>query len=139
MLRSFAGIDPARDVLKDPWARPTAGDDALQYLGELGSVADVEEAVLAELSRPDDRDGLWLGAIAVAQEERVEDAVDPLIDLVETEVVGSVRAHVAALGAIRDLGAVTRTVDLAHLEGIDHLEVQRELGEWRRIDERRRF
>jgi hypothetical protein len=37
---------------------------------------------------------------------------------------------VAALAALRRLGAPRPAVPLAHLEATDHLEVQRELGEW---------
>jgi HEAT repeat protein len=110
--------------------RPIAGDDALALVAELGRRADAERAVLAELARTDDRDGLWLGAIHLAARLEMEAAVPHLRRIASSPVVASVLPHVAALAALRALGRRGNGLDLSRLESLDHLEVQRELGEW---------
>ncbi len=124
------GIDAARATLDDPWARPTAGDEALALIGSVAGEEEAERVVLDELSRPDDRDGLFLGAIHLAFHLRSELAVPALLAIVNAPVHASVLQHVAALEALRSLGHPRSRIDLHHLEGVDHLDVQRELGEW---------
>jgi len=123
-------LDAARAVLADPSARPTAGDQALATIAAFGTAAELERVVVAELSRPDDRDGLFLGAIHLARLAGTKRAVPPLLALVNAPVVASAMAHVAALRTLRALGHPRTRIDLSHLEGVDHLDVQCEIGEW---------
>jgi HEAT repeat protein len=129
-LEERRGVAPARETLADPVMRPTAGDDALALLAALARPADAKRAVLAELARPEDRDGLWLGAIHLARQLEISAAIPSLVRIAESPVTASVMPHVAALEALRDLGCPRSKLDLARLERLDHLEVQRELGEW---------
>ena len=124
------GLAAARDTLADPAMRPTAGDDALALVAELGSRREAERTILAELARPQDRDGLHLGAIHMARHFEIEAAVPHLQRIVQSPVTASVLPHVGALAALRGLGRRGGGLDLSHLEALDHLEVQRELGEW---------
>jgi HEAT repeat protein len=129
-LEDVRGVAAARETLSDPELRPTAGDEAMALVVELARPAEAERTVVAELSRPDDRDGLWLGAIHLARQAEIEAAVPSLRRIAESPITSSVLTHVAALAALRELGRRTRSLDLSHLEVLDHLEVQRELGEW---------
>jgi HEAT repeat protein len=129
-LEDVRGVAPARETLADPELRPTAGDEAMALVVELARPAEAERMVVEELSRDDDRDGLWLGAIHLARHAEIEAAVPALRRIAEGPVTSSVLPHVAALAALRDLGRSARGLDLSHLEALDHLEVQRELGEW---------
>lgn len=124
------GLAAARATLADPAMRGTAGDEALALLCTLGTRAESRRAVLDELERPDDRDGLWLGAIQLARLLEIEEALPHLARIAEGEIVASVLPHVAALCALRELGAGRVRAALDRLEPLDHLEVQRELGEW---------
>ena len=124
------GLAPARETLADPAMRPTAGDDALALLVQLARPAEAERTVLAELARPDDRDGLWLGAIHLARRLEITSAVPHLRRIAEGPITSSVLAHVASLAALRELGKRPAGIALKHLESLDHLDVQRELGEW---------
>src|SRR5256885_7985501 len=56
------------------------------------------------LARPDDRDGLHLGAIHVARQLEIAAAVPHLVRIAEEPVIASVLPHVAALAALRGLG-----------------------------------
>lgn len=123
-------LDAAWAALADPFARATAGDHALAVLAAGGGTAAVEEAVLRELSHADDRDGLFLGAIHLARLAGVTRAVPSLLAIVNSPVVASVGPHVAALQSLRSLGHPRTRIDLRQLDGVDHLDVQRELGEW---------
>jgi HEAT repeat protein len=123
-------VEAAREVLADPVHRPVAGDDALEVLVALGRVDEAERALVDELSRPDDRDGLFLGAIDLVRQRRVDRAVPALLAIVNAPVVASTGPHVRALRALRELGHRRDRIDLSHLEGLDHLEVQAELGAW---------
>jgi HEAT repeat protein len=129
-IEDVRGVAAARATLADPEFRPTAGDEAMALIVELARPAEAERTVVAELSRPDDRDGLWLGAIHLARQAEIEAAVPALRRIAEGPVTASVLPHVAALLALRTLGRRSRRLDLSHLEALDHLEVQRELGEW---------
>jgi hypothetical protein len=86
--------------------------------------------VLAELARPDDRDGTWLGAIHLARQLELTSAAPHLARIAQSDVEASVLPHVAALSALREFGRPRAGMDLSRLEPLDHLEVQRELGEW---------
>jgi hypothetical protein len=110
--------------------RPIAGDDAMALVAELAPPRDAERTIAAELARPDDRDGLYLGAIHIARQLEIAAAVPHLVRIAEEPVTASVLPHVAALAALRGLGHRGGRMDLDHLESLDHLEVQRELGEW---------
>ena len=124
------GIAPAKAALADAAMRPIAGDDALALVATLADRADAEHAVVAELERPDDRDGMWLGAIQLTRRMRLAAARPHLARIAASPVTSSVLPHVAALSALRRLGAPRPSVPLGHLEATDHLEVERELGEW---------
>jgi HEAT repeat protein len=124
------GLAAARETLADPVMRPTAGDDALAVVAEFARPAEAARTIVAELARPDDRDGLWLGAIHLARELEIESAAPHLARIAEGPITSSVLPHVAALSALRELGGPRSRPDLSHLERIDHLEIQRELGEW---------
>ena len=123
-------LEAARDVLGDAAARPTAGDQALALIAAYGPAGEIDRVVVSELSRPDDRDGLFLGAIHLARLAGARAAVPPLLALVNAPIVGSVMPHVSALRSLRALGHPRSRIDLSHLEGVDHLDVQCELGEW---------
>jgi HEAT repeat protein len=129
-LEASAALAPARETLADPLMRPTAGDDALALVAELARPAEAERAVLAELARPDDRDGTWLGAIHLARQLELTSAAPHLARIAQSDVEASVLPHVAALSALREFGRPRAGMDLSRLEPLDHLEVQRELGEW---------
>jgi HEAT repeat protein len=129
-LEASAALAPARETLADPLMRPTAGDDALALVAELARPAESEGAVLAELARPDDRDGTWLGAIHLARQLELTSAAPHLERIAQSDVEASVLPHVSALRALRDFGRPRNGMDLSRLEPLDHLEVQRELGEW---------
>jgi hypothetical protein len=120
----------AMDSLADPRTRPTVGDHALAVVAAQGRPSDLESAVLDELARPDDRDGLFLGAVHLARLADVRRAVPALLAIVNAPVVSGVGVHVAALEALRSMGHPRSRIDLRHLDGVDHLDVQRELGEW---------
>lgn len=124
------GLVAARETLADPAMRPTAGDDALAVVAEFARPAEVARVLVSELSREDDRDGLWLGAIHIARRLEVEAAAPHLARIAEGPITSSVLPHVAALSALRELGRRRAGLDLSHLEALDHLEIQRELGEW---------
>ena len=124
------GIAAAQSALADPAMRPIAGDDALALVATLAGPEEAERTVVSELGRPDDRDGMWLGAIQLARRMRLASARPQLARIAASPVTSSVLPHVAALSALRRLGAPRPPVRLAHLEATDHLEVQRELGEW---------
>jgi hypothetical protein len=53
-----------------------------------------------------------------------------LARVVGTPVVTGVGAHVSALRALRVLDHPAGSLELDHLDGLDHLQVQRELGAW---------
>jgi hypothetical protein len=132
-LETTAGpglLDAAREALADRWVRSTAGDNALAVVAALAGPGEVEEVVLDELSRPDDRDGLFLGAVHLARLASIQRAVPALLAIVNAPVVASVAAHHAALQSLRSLGHPRTRIDLRHLDGVDHLDVQAELGEW---------
>ncbi len=124
------GLVPARETLADPVMRPTAGDDALAVVAEFARPAEAARVIVAELAREDDRDGLWLGAIHLARHLEIESAAPHLARIAEGPITSSVLPHVAALSALREFGRRRSRVDLSHLEPLDHLEIQRELGEW---------
>lgn len=129
-IRDGRFIEAARAALREPRARPTAGDHAMALVASHGGADEIARTVLDELSRPDDRDGLFLGAIHLARLANVPRAVPALLALVNAPIVASVLAHVAALQTLRAFGHPRSRIDLRHLDGVDHLDVQRELGEW---------
>ncbi len=53
-----------------------------------------------------------------------------LLALVGSPIVGSVRVHVDALRTLRELGHDPALIHLQHLQDVDHLHLQAELGEW---------
>ena len=143
-------VEAARETLADEGARHLAGDAALQAIVALGDRAQAEAAIRAELQVEVDRDGLQLGAIHLA--ERLASEVPwpavaaDLRRIVESPIVGGVAVHVAALQVLRTLTAASagtrmspasvpltpvcleRPVSLAHLEAVDHLDIQAQLG-----------
>lgn len=129
-LEASEGLAPARETLADPLMRGTAGDDALALVAELAPPEEAERAVLAELALPDDREGTWLGAIHLARQLDLASAEPHLARIAQSDVPASVLPHVASLRALRDIDDRGADLDLSHLEALDHLEVQRELGEW---------
>jgi hypothetical protein len=130
MIGEPRGIAPALAALADSAMRPIAGDDALALVATLAEPEQAERAVVAELERPDDRDGMWLGAIQLARRMRLASARPHLGRIARSPVTSSVLPHVAALSALRRLGPPRQPLPLGHLDATDHLEVQRELGEW---------
>jgi len=133
-------LDPARETLADPGSRHLAGDAALHAIVALDDRDAAEAAIRSELHGGPDRDGLRLGAVRLAERLEARGLVDDLRQVVEAPVVAGVAVHVAALRALRLLdpllldplhktGASTG-ISLAHLEGVDHLDVQVELGAW---------
>ncbi len=127
-------VPPALAALADDRARAIAGDAALAAVASLAPRAVAERAILAELTGDGhDRDGLRLGAVHLAERSGLTAAAPALAALVSREIVGGPSVHVAALRALRTLHpsrAAAPQLDLAHLEGVDHLDVQAELGAW---------
>lgn len=123
-------LQRAREALLDPWARPVAGDAALAVLTTHGTRTEAARALVDELSRAEDRDGLFHGALAAVRRMRVEEAVPALLAIVSAPVYASVHSHVGALRALRTLGHPRDRIHLRHLRGVDHLAVQVELAHW---------
>jgi HEAT repeat protein len=130
ILGDRRAVHLALAVLEDDLFRGTAGDDALRLVATLGSPAQIEHALLRELARADDRDGLFLGAVTLVRELRVRKAIPSLLALVASPIIGSVRVHVDALRTLRELGHDPALIHLQHLQDVDHLHLQAELGEW---------
>ncbi len=140
--RDPRALEPALATLADARARPLAGDAALQAVAALAPADIASAALLAELRRPDDRDGLRLGAIHLAERLRPQGAAGALAALAESPLVAGAGCHVAALRALRETFAADPSaaggrrraalprLALDHLEGVDHLDVQAELGAW---------
>ncbi len=120
----------ARALLGDSRSRATAGDVALDAISRLAPEQEAAAAVLGELACDDDRDGLLLGAVHLAERLGLEAAGPELAHVASEPVVSGVGCHVAALRALRGFGQRPPDLDLSHLEGLDHLDVQRELGAW---------
>lgn len=116
-------------TLADDGARAMAGDAALQAVAHLARANVAEATILAELQPGSDRDGLRLGAIHLAERLRIAAAAPRLAAIASTGIVAGTAAHVAALRALRNFGRPSR-IDLAHLESVDHLDLQAELGAW---------
>jgi len=129
-LESDGGLAAARDILCDERARSVAGDDALAYVARFAPRDEAEQSLIAELSRPDDRDGLFLSAAHGARRLELRAAVPALLALVNAPVVGSVAVHAAGLEALRSLKHPRAWIDLTHLEDLDHLVIQYELAAW---------
>lgn len=125
-----AGLDAARALLGDERARPVVGEDALEYVARFAPREETERVLVDELSRPDDRDGLFLSAAHGARRLESKACVPALLALVNAPVIGSVAAHGAALEALRSLGHPRAWIDLSALEDLDHLTIQFELAAW---------
>ena len=123
-------VQAALATLADDRARSIAGDAALQAIAHLAPGRVAERAILDELGGGHDRDGVRLGAVHLAERLRIQGAVPLLAAVAAAEVVSGPAVHVAALRALRSLNAPASIIDLAHLEGLDHLDVQAELGAW---------
>lgn len=123
-------LERARATLLDPWLRPVAGDSALAALVRHADRTEVVRALVDELSRAEDRDGLFRGVIAAVRRHRIEEAIPSLLAMVAAPVVASVNSHVDALVALRAMEHPRDRIHLSHLRGIDHLSVQAELAEW---------
>jgi len=129
-LKEAGALDAARAHLDNPRARPIAGDEALAYVCAFGPPEEAQRAIISELERPDDRDGLFLGALDLVQRYGVRAAVPALLALVNAPVVGAVRSHILTLRRLRRFRHPRDRIDLTHLDGLDHLALQAELGAW---------
>ncbi len=150
--RDPRAVEAAGETLADEGARHLAGDAALQAIVALGDRAQAEAAIRAELQVEVDRDGLQLGAIHLAERLASEvpwpAVVADLRRIVESPIVAGVAVHVAALQVLRTLTAASAgarmspasvpllpvslapPVSLGHLEAVDHLDIQAQLGLW---------